>query len=435
MRWFFMERNVEKKLVAWKDSEDRKPLILSGARQVGKTWMLQEFGKRYFKNTVVCNFDKDKEIGQLFVNKSPDRIVANLELMTGQKIVPNKTLLIFDEIQECPDALNSLKYFFEDMRELHVAAAGSLLGILLAKHSYPVGAVDLIDMNPMDFDEYLKAVDPVLHEAFFQQPLAEPIADVFHTKLTDAYHQYLIVGGMPECVADWAKKRDPASLLKKQKALIRFYEGDFGKHSETVNAAKCLQVFQSIPAQLAKENEKFIYGAVRKGARAKELEDAVTWNVAAGLLKRVNNISKLEYPLPAFREESVFKLFLHDAGLIKTMAGVPNTAILLEEAYQFKGQLAENYILEQITGKFDIEPFYFADNAGREIDFMLQVDTDIIPIEVKSGSNVKAISLKNYLEKRKPRYAIRFSENNFSRNENLLNIPLYMAVRLPEYFA
>ena len=364
-----MERNVEKKLVAWKDSEDRKPLILSGARQVGKTWMLQEFGKRYFKNTVVCNFDKDKEIGQLFVNKSPDRIVSNLELMTGQKIVPNKTLLIFDEIQECPDALNSLKYFFEDMRELHVAAAGSLLGILLAKHSYPVGAVDLIDMNPMDFDEYLKAVDPVLHEAFFQQPLAEPIADVFHTKLTDAYHQYLIVGGMPECVADWAKKRDPASLLKKQKALIRFYEGDFGKHSETVNAAKCLQVFQSIPAQLAKENEKFIYGAVRKGARAKELEDAVTWNVAAGLLKRVNNISKVEYPLPAFREESVFKLFLHDAGLIKTMAGVPNTAILLEEAYQFKGQLAENYILEQITGKFDIEPFYFVakitvENAG-----------------------------------------------------------------------
>ena len=267
-----MERNIEKKLVAWKDSEDRKPLILIGARQVGKTWMLQEFGKRYFKNTVVCNFDKDKEIGQLFVNKSPDRIVSNLELMTGRKIVPNKTLLIFDEIQQCPDALNSLKYFFEDMRELHVAAAGSLLGILLAKHSYPVGAVDLIDMNPMDFDEYLKAVDPVLHEAFFQQPLAEPIADVFHTKLTDAYHQYLIVGGMPECVADWAKKRDPASLLKKQKALIRFYEGDFGKHSETVNAAKCLQVFQSIPAQLAKENEKFIYGAVRKGARAKELE-------------------------------------------------------------------------------------------------------------------------------------------------------------------
>ena len=186
---------------------------------------------------------------------------------------------------------------------------------------------------------------------------------------------------------------------------------------------------------MAKENEKFIYGAVRKGARAKELEDAVTWNVAAGLLKRVNNISKVEYPLPAFREESAFKLFLHDTGLIKTMAGVPNTAILLEEAYQFKGQLAENYILEQITGKFDIEPFYFADNAGREIDFMLQVDTEIIPIEVKSGSNVKAISLKNYLEKRKPRYAIRFSENNFSRNENLLNIPLYMAVRLPEYFA
>lgn len=429
-----MERNVEKKLIAWKESADRKPLILSGARQVGKTWILREFGKKHFKNTIVCNFDKDKEICGLFSNKSPERIIANLELMTGQKIVPNKTLLIFDEIQECPDALNSLKYFFEDMRELHVAAAGSLLGILLAKHSYPVGAVDLIDMNPMDFDEFLKAVDPVLLNVFLQLELYEPVEEVFHKRLTDAYHQYLIVGGMPECVADWAEKRNPASLLRKQKALIRFYEGDFGKHAETVNAAKCLLVFQSIPAQLAKGNEKFIFGAVRKGARAKDLEDAVTWNVAAGLLKRVNNISKVEYPLSAFREESEFKLFLHDTGLIKTMAGVPNKAILMEEAYQFKGQLAENFILEQITGKFEIEPFYFADQAGREIDFMLQVDTDVIPIEVKSGKNVKAISLKNYLEKRQPRYAIRFSENNFSMNGNLLNIPLYMAARLPEYF-
>ena len=238
-----MERSVDQKLIDWKERTDRKPLILSGARQVGKTWILREFGRKHFKNTVVCNFDKDKEICGLFSNKSPDRIIGNLELMTGKKIVPGKTLVIFDEVQECPDALNSMKYFFEEKRDLHLAAAGSLLGVLLAKHSYPVGAVDLIDMTPMDFEEFLKAVDPVLHHVFLQLELYEPVEEVFHKRLTDAYHQYLIVGGMPECVADWAEKRNPASLLRKQNALIRFYEGDFGKHAGTVNAFRSSRAF------------------------------------------------------------------------------------------------------------------------------------------------------------------------------------------------
>ena len=429
-----MKRSIKKQLLAWKDAPTRKPLILRGARQVGKTWILREFAQKHFKSMIICNLDKDEELQTVFASKSPERIITTLELLFGHKIVPGETLVIFDEIQECPNALNSLKYFFEEMRELHIVAAGSLLGVLLAKHSYPVGSVDLLEMYPMDFDEFLLAIDPILYTAYRQLPLLEPIEEIFHRKLTDSYHQYLIVGGMPECVATWKKTKDPAAVFKNQNALIKFYEGDFGKHLGEINAVKCLQVFRSIPSQLAKGNEKFVYSAVRQGTRGRDLEDAITWAVTGGLFNRVNNIAKIEYPLRVFRRDDAFKLFLLDTGLIKNMAGVPNNAILLQDAYQFKGQLAENYVLEQLVGKFEIEPFYFADKANREIDFILQVGTELIPIEVKSGENIKAISLKNYLEKRNPKYAIRFSEQNFSRLGSLLNLPLYMAARLPEYF-
>ncbi len=427
-----MNRNLEKQLLVWKDSPLRKPLIVRGARQVGKSWLLRDFGQRHFKHLVICNFDRDKEIRQVFQNKSPQRIVQLLEIVFGYKFVSGETLLVFDEIQDCPDALNALKYFHEEMRELHVVAAGSLLGVLLSDFSYPVGAVDLLEMYPMDFAEFLEATEPVLYKAFRQLSLLEMVEDVFHRRLLDAYHQYLIVGGMPECVALWAKTHDPAVLLRRQNALLKFYEGDFGKHLNQINAAKCLQVFRSIPAQLAKDNEKFVFGAVRKGARAKDLEEAITWIVSAGLFNRVNNISKIEPPLRAYRKDDAFKLFLMDTGLIKVQAGVPNNAILLQEDYQFKGQLAENYVLQQLTGKFEVEPFYFSDQCSREIDFMLQVGTEIIPIEVKGGKHLHAISLKNYVDKRHPPYAIRFSEKNFSRSGNLVTLPLYWASRLPE---
>ena len=416
----------------WKDSPLRKPLILRGARQVGKSWLLRDFGQRHFKHLAVCNLDRDTEIRQVFQNKSPQRIIQLLEMIFGYKFVPGETLLVFDEIQDCPDALNALKYFHEEKRELHVAAAGSLLGVLLSDFSYPVGAVDLMEMYPMDFAEFVEATEPGLCQAFRQLPLLETVEEVFHRRLLDAYHQYLIVGGMPECVALWAKTHDPAVLLRSQNALLKFYEGDFGKHLSKINAAKCLQVFRSIPAQLAKDNEKFVYGAIRKGARAQDLEDAITWIVSAGLFNRVNNLSKIEYPLRAYRKDDAFKLFLMDTGLIKVQAGVPNSAILLQENYQFKGQLAENYVLQQLTGKFEVEPFFFSDQCSREIDFMLQVGTGIIPVEVKGGKHLQAISLKNYVDKHHPQYGIRFSEKNFCRNGNLVTLPLYWAARLPE---
>ena len=428
-----MNRNIEKRLLAWKESVWRKPLILRGARQVGKSWILNEFGRKYFKHVVVCNFDKDEEIRKVFLNKSPQRIVGILEILFGHKVVPGETLLILDEIQECPNALNSLKYFFEEMRELHVAAAGSLLGVMLAKQSYPVGSVDLLDMYPMDFSEFLEANDEILYNAYMQLPLFEPIEEIFHRKLTDAYHQYLIIGGMPECVSLWRETRELSLVLDAQSAILKFYEGDFGKHAGKVNAAKCLQVFRSIPAQLTKDNERFVYGLVREGARARDYEDAITWIVTAGLFNKVHNVSKLEFPLRAFQQNEAFKLFLLDTGLIKNMAAIPNKSILLQDAYQFKGPLTENYILEQIIGKFNVEPFYFSDRSSREIDFIMQVGTELIPVEVKGGMNSKAISLKNYMQKRHPAFGIRFSENNFSRSGNLLNLPLYMASRLPDY--
>ncbi len=429
-----MNRSIEKKLLAWKDSDRRKPLILRGARQVGKSWILNEFGRRHFKHVAVCNLDKDEEIRRVFLNKSPQRIVGILEVLWGHKFVPSETLLILDEIQECPNALNALKYFYEEMRELHVVAAGSLLGVILARQSYPVGSVDLLDMYPMDFAEYLEATDEILYNAYMQLPLFEPIEEIFHRRLTDAYHEYLIIGGMPECVALWKETREQALVSDAQKAILAFYEGDFGKHSEEVNAAKCLQVFRSLPAQLAKDNERFIYGLVREGARARDYEDAITWIVTAGLFNKVHNVSKLELPLRVFQQNEAFKLFLLDTGLIKNMASVPNKSILLQDAYQFKGPLAKNYLLEQIVGKFEVEPFYFSDRSSRELDFLLQIGTELIPVEVKGGMNTRAISLKNYMEKRHPAYGIRFSENNFNRNKNLLNLPLYMAARLPEYF-
>ena len=427
-----MHRSLEANLVTWKDAPLRKPLILRGARQVGKTWLVKDFGRRHFKHVAICNLDRDVELREAFQNKSPQRIIPLLEMIFGYKFLPGETLLFFDEVQDCPEALNSLKYFFEERRDLHVVAAGSLLGVLLARHSYPVGTVDLLDLYPLDFAEYLAAIDPLLHQSFLQLPLTMPTPEFFHRRLLDAYHNYLIIGGMPECVATWERTRDPAAVYQVQNTLLKFYEGDFGKHLGEIAAAKCLLIFRSLPGQLAKENEKFVFGAVRKGARARDLEDAIRWNVSAGLVSQVHNLTKIESPLRAFRNDDVFKLFLLDVGLLKTMAGVANKAIVLSGDYQFKGPMAENYLLQQLTGKLEVEPFYFADQVSREIDFMLQAGTEVIPVEVKGGRNTKAISLKNYLAKHHPPLALRLSEHNVSRTGDLLDMPLYFAPRLPE---
>ena len=334
-----MRRNAIEDLIRWKNDEERKPMVLKGARQVGKTWIMKEFGKNHYDNFVYFNFDEEEELKSVFeTNKNPKRIVELLSLIAEEKILPEKTLIIFDEIQECPEALNSLKYFKEKANEYHVIAAGSLLGTLLAKpKSYPVGMVNLLDIYPLSFDEFLEATDKALYAYYVQIEKEQTIEEIFHNRLLDAYHYYLIIGGMPECVASWIKYKDPAKISKIQRELIEIYENDFSKHNGKVNSGRILMVFRSIVSQLAKPNEKFIYTAIREGARARDFEEAIEWLVSAGMLNRVYNVSKAAHPLSAFAKLDAFKLFVFDTGLLKHMAGIDNSAILLSSSYQFKG--------------------------------------------------------------------------------------------------
>lgn len=428
-----MKRNAINALIQWKSSEDRKPMVLKGARQVGKTWLMKEFGQSCYQHTVYFNFDEEDELKSIFeTNKNPQRIIELLSMIAGEKILPGETLVIFDEIQECPAALNALKYFKEKANEYHVISAGSLLGTLLAQpKSYPVGMVNLLDLTPLTFDEFLEATDPALYSYYCSIQKEQPIEDIFHNRLTEAYHYYLIIGGMPECVASWVKHKDPAKIAQIQRELIEIYENDFSKHNGKVNSGRILMVFRSIVSQLAKANEKFMYGAVREGGRARDFEEAIEWLVSAGMLNRVYNVSKMEHPLAAFDKLDQFKLFVFDTGLLKQMAGIDNSAILLKNDYQFKGPLTENYVLQQLRGQFDVEPRYYSDKNG-EIDFVLQYGTEIIPIEAKGGEDKSAPSFKRYIAEHQPEHALRFSKRGYRKDGYITNLPLYLARKTRE---
>ncbi|MCD8005488.1 MAG: ATP-binding protein [Oscillospiraceae bacterium] len=423
-----MKRNAIKDLINWKASETRKPLVLKGARQVGKTWLMKEFGQNYYDSYVYFNFDEEDELKSIFeANKNPQRIIELLSLIAGEKILPEKTLIIFDEIQECPEALNSLKYFKEKANEYHVIAAGSLLGTLLAQpKSYPVGMVNLLDIYPLKFDEFLEAVDPALFAYYDSIQVGTQIEDIFHSRLLETYNNYLIIGGMPECVDSWIKYKDPAKISQIQRELVEVYENDFSKHNGKVNSGRILMVFRSIVTQLAKPNEKFMYGAVREGGRAKDFEEAIEWLVSAGMLNRVYNVSKMEHPLSAFDKLDQFKLFVFDTGLLKHMAGIDNSAILLKSDYQFKGALTENYVLQQLKGQFEVEPRYYSDKNS-EIDFVIQNGIEIIPVEVKAGEDKSAPSFKKYVANNHPAHAIRFSKRNLRTDGGITNLPVYLA--------
>ncbi len=430
-----MERNSMHKLVAWKNSEERKPLIIRGARQVGKTWLMKEFGRLHYKNFVYFNFDEEDALSSIFEsNKNPERIVELLGLLSDQKIEPTETLIIFDEIQECSSALNSLKYFKENANEYHIIAAGSLLGTLLAQpKSYPVGMVNLMSLYPMKFDEFLAVLDKPLYKYYSSIEKDMEIEEIFHKKLSEAYNYYLIIGGMPECVASWVKYKDPVKITQIQKELISIYENDFAKHNGKVNSGRILMVFRSIVSQLAKENGKFIYGLVRDGARAREFEDAIEWLVSAGMINRVCGVTKTEHPLAAFEKLSHFKLYMFDTGLLKQMAGVDNAAILLKSDFQFKGALAENYVLQQIKDQFETEPHYYSDNQS-EIDYLIQYGTDIIPVEVKAGEDRSGASFKNYIKSKEPNIAVRFSKMGYKKDGAFTNYPLYLAPKIKNLF-
>lgn len=429
-----MRRKIKEKLEAWRVSENRKPLVLRGARQVGKTWLLKDFGATSFKHVVYFSFDREDAPFVAFENKDPRRIVEQLSLLSGKTIRPGETLLILDEIQACPNALGALKYFCEEMPELHVAAAGSLLGTILAKPTaYPVGKVRILPVYPMDFEEFLAAVDSQLYRVY-SAPLSqvEENLPLFHQRLIDRYRQYLLVGGMPEAVQCWVRTGSLDEVRQIQDDLIAFYEGDFGKYLSGIHAARTLLVFHNIVSQLAKENEKFVYSALKDGGRAREFEVAIEWAVSAGLFVRVFNVSKPETPHVAYERLNSFKLFFFDTGLLSRMAYVSAEQLLNETPFQFKGPLTENYILQQLSPQVDAPLHYYSINDRHEIDFLLQWKDQTIPIEVKGGRKVSANSFKNYMRNNSPRCAIRFSELPLERRESFLSIPLYLAPRLRE---
>ena len=428
-----MRRNAINELIRWKNDEERKPMVLRGARQVGKTWLMKEFGRTNYDSYVYFNFDEEDELKSIFeANKNPKRIVELLSMIAGEKIFPGETLVIFDEVQECPSALNALKYFKEKANEYHVIAAGSLLGTLLAQpKSYPVGMVNLLDISPLTFDEFLDATDEPLYAYYQSIAKEQQIEDIFHNRLMEAYNNYLIIGGMPECVSSWIKYKDPTKVAQIQNELIQIYENDFSKHNGKVNSGRILMVFRSIVTQLAKSNEKFMYGAVREGGRARDFEEAIEWLVSAGMLNRVYNVSKLEHPLSAFEKLDQFKLFVFDTGLLKHMAGIDNSAILLKSDYQFKGPLTENFVLQQLCGQYDVAPHYYSERSG-EIDFVVQHGIEIIPIEAKGGEDKSAPTFKKYISEHQPKYAVRFSKRGYRKDGYITNMPLYLARKLKD---
>lgn len=430
-----MKRLIMSKLLAWKNSPYRKPLILKGVRQVGKTWILKEFGKLYYKNIAYFNFDENKEYKQFFeTTKNVERILQNLMLASGQKIEPENTLIIFDEVQDCPEVINSMKYFCENAPQYHVACAGSLLGITLAKpSSFPVGKVNFMQINPMTFTEFLLANgDENLAKFIEQIDKIEPIPDAFFNPLYEKLKMYYVTGGMPESVLMWTKARDVNAMQDTLFEIITAYERDFAKHPNVSEFPKISMIWNSIPSQLARENKKFLYKVVKNGARAREYEDALQWLVSAQLVYKIYRNTAPSLPIAAYDDVSAFKIYLADVGLLRRLAKLAPTAFSEGNRLftEFKGALTENYVLQALLTQFEVTPRYWSQtNPPYEVDFLIQRENDIFPVEVKSEANINSRSLKKFKElfPNQTKLRIRFSLNNLKLDDDMLNIPLFMA--------
>lgn len=438
-----MERDILQRLDAWKTSPYRKPLILKGARQVGKTWALKEFGKRRYRNVVYLTLEEiapgvPSEYAQLFEStKDPRRVLANVSFACGQPIDPAETLVILDEIQDCPAALGMLKYFCDEAPEYHIACAGSLLGVRLARDTsaFPVGKVDFCDVYPMTFSEYLRAAGAAnLSDYLCAIQDFEPVPDVIANQLGEHLRCYFAVGGMPESVARWAQTHDVGQVDTVLGNLLDSYERDFAKHGGRGQFAKLSLVWNSVPAQLARENKKFMWGLVRDGARAREYEDAVEWLVDAGLLRKVRLNAARGIPLSAYDDDAAFKAYGLDAGLLRRHARLDATAFSQAEGLfsEFKGAFAENYVLQSLVGQLDVAPRYWTNEKPKyQVDYLLQVRNSIVPVEVKAGEVVDSPSLRYYAKRHADAtpLRVRFSMRNLALDDGLLNIPLYMADR------
>jgi len=434
-----MKRLLLQNLITWKKSESRKPLILKGVRQCGKTYLIKEFGEMYYEDMAYFNFEETESLKALF---EPDydtkRILFELGLIRGKTLLPEKTLIIFDEIQECGRAITSLKYFCENAPEYHIISAGSLLGIALNKQpSFPVGKVDFLTLYPMNFLEFLMANGEEILADYLTafsggNRLSEPVAN----KLSGYLRQYYITGGMPEVVQTWCDTHDMEKVERIQQAILDSYSSDFSKHAPIKEFPKITAIWQSVPEQLAKDNSKFMFGHVRKGWRAKDLEDALIWLESAGLVYKVYRIEKPFIPLSSYSNPTAFKLYLSDVGLLRKMSKLPYEVVLDGTPIykEFKGAMTENYVLCELLKTDGEIPYYWTSGNKAEVDFVVQRGAEIVPIEVKSEKNVKAKSLAEYCKKYAPKYAVKTSMRSDTTGREVLHIPLYLIGQMKNFF-
>ena len=424
-----MERHLFVKLEYWKNKKKRKPLIIQGARQVGKTWIMKEFGARYYKDTIYINFDNNETMKKVFeIDFDISRIISFIKIEYGKSFVPEETLIIFDEIQEAPKALASLKYFYENAPQYSIMAAGSLLGVALHQGtSFPVGKVDFMHLYPLNFYEFVCAIGEKQLAELLESGDYEMI-NAFSTKYTELLKKYYYIGGMPEVVQTYIDTDDFYEVREIQKNLLKYYEEDFSKHASKEVVPRIMMVWNSIPSQLAKENRKFIYGCMREGARAKDFELAIQWLEDAGLIIRSYRITKPDIPLIAYMEMNSFKMFTLDVGLLGAKANI-HAKVLLDGCRifeEFKGALTEQFVAQQLKAS-DRELYYYStENSSGEIDFVIQKEMQCIPIEVKAEENLRARSLRAFCEKYKPETAIRSSMSDYREQDWMVNVPLYV---------
>ena len=424
-----MYREKIEDLKKWKESSNRKPLIIRGARQVGKTWLMKEFGEQYYEKYAYINFDDNTRMNKLFEEDFDiERIIQGLKIESGVNIEPENTLIILDEIQETPKALKALKYFCENAREYHIISAGSLLGVAIHEGtSFPVGKVDFLDLAPLSFFEFIRALGEDELLKLLENNDFDMI-NVFNTKLKEYLKLYYYVGGMPEAVSSYVHEKDLNQVREIQKKLLQAYEQDFSKHAPNNIVPRIRQLWNNIPSQLAKENKKFIYGLVRSGARAREYEIALSWLIDCGLVYQVNRVNNCKVPLSAYQDFNAFKLYLLDVGLLSAMAGVDSKTILEgnEIFEEFKGSLTEQYVLCQLKQCTELSIFYWSSDKGiAEIDFITQIGKNNVPIEVKASENLQAKSLKFFIQKYNTKINVRTSMSNYRKEKMLTNIPLY----------
>ena len=425
-----MERKIYSDLLFWKSSPDRKPLILQGARQVGKTYIVNDFAGKEYGNSVYCNFEKDTGLHDFFKDLTTANIIKKLSLYKRKEIFPGNTLIIFDEIQACPEAITSLKYFCEEANEYHIIALGSLLGVSVnrEKFSFPVGKVRFMTLYPLDFEEYLMARGELGLIALICDCYKDntPLDNVFHEQALDYYKEYLFVGGMPEVVEEYGKSRNPELVRIKQQEILEAYQNDMGKYNKQTEIPKTRIVYKNISTQLAKENKKFQYKNIKQGGRASEFEAAIEWLRLAGIASQNYRIEQIMLPLKSYRSLSDFKFYMNDVGLCGASQDIYYEDILTENTLldNFKGGLTENYVYNQLTANgFDL--YYWTSGSQAEVDFITRIDKDIIPIEVKAKINNRSRSLGVYADRYKPEYAIRISQKNFGFENGIKSVPLY----------